>query len=317
MRNTFLLLFSFLLLAGTGLQAQECDLPNSSFEVFEDLTIEFDTTGTLPLETITLPEGYFSFIRLFFLAFDVTIGNLGLDVAENFFGITQVDNATDGESAVLIGGNSLVPLADLSSSFTCDGALPQNLVMDIGHLGTRIDTLNLIVAFGENTIIPNTQEDFLNTAGFISVQLIADQEIDYQEFSFPITDNMNGVSADSVFLTMIVLSDTLSLDPGEQAGFLIDNLRFMSEPSSVETPELAAPVKVYPMPFSENLFIENENEALEAKIFDTAGKLIKTFDVQPGVSDYNMQELQNSGNYILELRGTEVNQRSTYNIIKG
>ena len=51
--------FTILLLIGalSSLSSQECEIPNSSFENWEDLTIQFDTTGTIQSETI-LPVSY-------------------------------------------------------------------------------------------------------------------------------------------------------------------------------------------------------------------------------------------------------------------
>ena len=281
------------------------------------MAVEFDTTGVIPAETILLPEGYVSVFRLFLLAFDITFGAIGIDVAEELLGVTRVENASDGQFALLLSGNSLLPLSDAATVFTCDGTLPENLVIDIAHLGNRPDTLNVIMTIGEQTSLPQTQAELDNAAGFVFSSLIADQEVPYQEFVFPLEANMNGIAADSAFLWLINSSDTMQIADGTQAGFLIDNIRVMSEPSSTNTPELASAVKVFPMPFRDNFYMENDNSTLDAKIYNTSGQLIKTFRVEPGVNEYEMNELLQSGNYILELNAIEQNERSVYNIIKG
>ena len=311
--------FTILLLIGalSSLSSQECEIPNSSFENWEDLTIQFDTTGTIQSETILLPEGYISFIRLFFLSFENIFGQpLDQLTADALLGVSRSENASEGDFALQLGGNSILPLADVFGLFDC-GQLPDRLLFDLAHLGDRPDTLTVNIFFNDSSAIPQTQADINNISGFGGAQLIADAEIGYTEFSLDIEDNMNNVPADTMFLLLLVDSDTMTVDNPNDYGFLVDNLRFeFDQPSNNHTPELAAPVKVYPMPFDESFSIDNENGELDAQIYDINGRLVTTFSVSPGTNTYDMAPLQGSGNYIMELRAEGIRERSTYNIIK-
>ena len=299
-----------------ALQAQ-CEIVNNSFEDWVDVTLDIDTSGTLEPETIFLPENYASAFRLFFATFGQLFGGVtDQNLAENYFGIQRSDDASDGNFSMQIGGNSVFSLADALTVFECDGNVPSRFAMDIRHEGDVEDTLTILLTLGDNPVIPQTQEDLDAAAGSAAANLtIAQDSGPWNTFELEITDNANGISADSVFIGFIVSSNDAQIAAGEESFFLIDNLRFLNE-SGVVFNELSEAVKVFPVPFDDHIFIENDNEALRADLYDQVGQKVKSFIVQPGVDDYNLDQLTNSGNYILELRSMDNTERNTYNIIK-
>jgi len=314
MDRIFTLLVLFIGL-NTTLSAQ-CEIPNGSFEDWVDLTLVFDTTGTLQPETVLVPENFSSAFRLLFAAFDQLLGGVtDQELAGDYLGIERSEDASDGNYSMKIGGNGVYPLADALSTFECDGELPARFAMDINHVGNVADTLNLIMTLGENTIIPQTQQDLLATSGYYNASLTVDQTTGWSTIEADINDNANGIPADSVFIWLIASTNEEALANGEESYFLIDNMRFMNE-SGVSHKELAAPVKVFPMPFDDHINIQNDNAKLQAEVFDLQGRLVKSFTVEPGASKSDMQHLGPSGNYILQLSSEDKEEHSTYNIIK-
>ncbi len=310
------LLYTFLLLCSICLQAQFCPIPNGSFEDWEDITLELDTTGTLPAETVLVPENFFPFIRLFLASFGQVFGAVtDIDLAQDYLGVERSEDASNGNYSLKLVGNSILPLADAAAIFPCDGVLPDFLYMDLKHVGTGRDSMDFYLTFGQTVIIPEDLNDLFRTSGFIVGQVVADINTEWATLELPITDNEVGISADSVFLWFINSSDSLSIANGEESYFLIDNLTF-NQFSATHEPELNQAVKMYPMPFRDKLYFENENEILNARLYDTQGRLKSRFEVEAGTSERDMQFLLESGNYILELYSEKQQARSHYNIIK-
>lgn len=299
-----------------SLSAQNCQIPNSSFEEWEDITFDIDTSGTLPAETVFAPVGYFPFVRILFSALGDALGSIvDIDIAQDYLGVERSDDASDGSYSLKMGGNSLLPLSDAISFFECDGELPSRLSLDLKHVGNGADTLTLIMTFGENLIIPIDPADVVTGAGYTVNNFTADQTSIWSTLNLDIIDNNNGMSADSIFLWLITTGDEEYFSTGEESYFLIDNLVFDAE-SSIAGTELSAPVNVYPMPFIDKFYIDNSNEDLDAVVYDLSGRKITSFDIRSGVSEYDLSTLNSSGNYILEMRSTDGKERSSYNIIK-
>lgn len=315
MRTLYTLLV--IVFASGSMLSQACEIPNGDFETWTDLTIEFDSTGVLAPETVIVPEGYYPLFRLFLASFSQVLGAItDVDLAENYLGISRSTNASEGEYAMLVSGNNIFSLSDAFSIFSCDGSLPEEIVLDMAHASTRIDTVDVVVTLSDNSESALTEDDLLATAGYGQQQYILQGDLAYTEVRIPIDDNLNGVAADTVFLWIIVNSDAEQVADGVEAGVLIDNIRF-ENPVGINTPELSEAVKVYPMPFKERIFLDNENEELRATLYNSSGMMIKKFQVDSGTKAYDMSDIQSSGNFILELEAVGKNERSTYNIIKG
>jgi len=317
MKNIFTTL-SIILFLSTISVGQSCPIPNGSFEDWVDITEVFDSTGTLlPAETAVIPENYLSAFRLLIGAFTQVLGGISdADFAADYFGIGRSEDASDGNYAMKLQTNALIPFSDVLSIFECGSELPPTLEIDIKHIGPSADTLALFVTLSDSLTIPLDPADLLAARGFVSTSFaVAGTTPDYTRFSIPITDNENGIAVDSVLLWMIATGEESQVGADEESFFLIDNIHF-GELSNNYTPELEQAVKVYPVPFNEKLFIDNENDKLEGKIYDLNGRLIKTLSLDKGISQQDMQDIDISGNYILELFSSEKNQRSTYNIIK-
>ena len=216
---------------------------------------------------------------------------------------------------MILGGDEVIPFADVLSVWECDSELPPALLMDIGHIGNGEDTLNIILTVADQTILPQTQADLALVSGFATASFIVNQDVDYQPIRLDITDNMNGISPDSVLLFMITGMDTIGLAGGREAGFLIDNIRFDAL-SSVSISELSEPINVYPVPFTDRLNIDNQNGDINAKVHDLQGRLVKSFDVPSGNSEFMMSDIQGIGQYILELNAIDKLEKSTFKIFK-
>lgn len=308
-----LIFLSFLFLNAS---AQNCPIPNGSFEEWVDISSEIDTTGSLPAETVLVPENYFPILRLFLATFEQAFGSvLDIDIAKNYLGIERSDDASDGNYSMKLLGNSTFPLADALSIFPCDGQLPSEFYLDLKHVGTGADTMQVVLTFGETPVIPFDVNDFFTTSGFYSGLVTADIDTEWSSLALPITDNEIGISADSVMVWFILESDTTSIANNEESYFLIDNMSFDIE-SSVTNIDLEEAVKIFPIPFIDKVSIDNNNGPLQAQLYHISGAKISSFEVSPGLKDYNLDYLHESGNYILELWSEEKNQRSSYNIIK-
>lgn len=229
LRSIFVLIFlSFL---STNINAQQCDIPNGSFEVWEDLTQDFDETGMLPDGTIMLPEGYFAFLRLLVSGLSDLFGSLFgedlIELAENLFGIIQSPDASDGDFAVRIGGDEFVPFSDLITIFECDGELPGSFSIDLKHVGDCQDTFSLIATFDETTFFPDDEDSYLDASAYFLVEnFINNSNTSYETLNVPVVNNLNGISPDSVFMIMIVNGDENCITETNESYFLIDNMQF-------------------------------------------------------------------------------------------
>lgn len=312
-KYSFILLLSFFL---SNSSAQFCPIPNGSFEEWEDISLELDTTGVIPAETVLAPDNYFPLLRLFLASFDQVFGSItDIDLAKDYLGIERSDDASEGNYSMKLAGNGTFPLADAFSIFGCDGQLPENFYFDLKHVGTGIDTMQIILTFAETPLIPEDLNDFFRTRGFYRGMATADIDTEWARLALPITDNEIEISADSVMVWFILENDTMSIANNEESYFLIDNMSF-NVISDVDDVELSGAVKIFPMPFIDKVSIDNANETLQAQLYTISGSKISCFKVNPGLREYDLGYLKESGNYILELWSEEKKQRSSFNIIK-
>jgi len=303
---------SFIFVTADG---QNCKIPNGRFEEWTDVSLDIDSTGQLPTETIFLPDNFFALDRLLSANFDQPLGHItNVELAQAYYGIERSDDASTGQYALKLAGNELHPLSDLAATFTCDGRLPDNLYIDLKHEGVGRDTLDFYVTFGKTPVIPWNLTDLFRTSGFVLGQAIANVSTEWSTLTLPITDNEIGISADSVFVWLIVSSDTLSAMT-EESYFLIDNLSFDKSTKTLSQ-TLSEPVDIYPMPFKNHITIDNDNDKLAAKLYDSSGQLCYSFEVPAGHSRHDLSYIISSGLYILELWNKKNNERTNHSLIK-
>ncbi len=211
--------------------AQSCPLPNGSFEVWEEQTGTFDPDGSWPDSTVISPEGYSPLIRLIFSDFiDLFFESAPedqLELADQVLGYSRVEDATDGQYALKIGGDAITPFADVVGSFLCEEGIPSNFSLDVKHGGTCSDTLNLFISFGDSTNLPTDETELQNAAGYVLVDnVVMEGDTEYESLFFPIINNNNGMPFDTMLFFMVVSGDQTCLESNE-GFFIIDNMRLI------------------------------------------------------------------------------------------
>jgi len=307
MKQLTFLLFTFGIIA--TLTAQNCEIPNPSFEVWEDVTDDFDED--LDPETFILPSPHVPLIRLFAQAFVDFLGEaFDIEKAETFLGMIRTEDSTDGNYAMQLQIDSSLTFADDFVFFDCR-QIPKALLLDVKHVGNNPDTLSTAIQFVDEIDIFSTDESLIRASGIS--EIIVNGDTDFETIEIPISDNNLQVIPDTAFINII-----FSGDPSNPKShyFIVDNLRFDFGSSTHQT-NLNEAVKIFPMPFSNQLNFENENDQLVGNIYSMKGELLKTISVKPGHSNIKINESLDAGNYLLELIDTNRNLRSTYNIIKG
>jgi len=295
---------------------QSCPIPNNSFEDWIDLSYDLDSSRTIPAETTLLPEYYFSYSRQLDTMFSDSIGNiLDSTVARQYFGVARSEDATEGDFALKISGNQLARKADLAATFACNGQLPTSMNLDIKHVGTGLDTLEVLLTLGEKIIVPDNLFNLFGTSGFIIGEAIANNNTNWATIELPIRDNGAGISADSVFLWFVVHTDIEKIANQEESYFLVDNLSFSDGSTSISE-EFVENINIYPNPFDDKIFIENDGEHLSGVIYDLEGRKVDKIDILVGHNSYHLSELNTSGTYLLVLSTNNGSQQTTYNLIK-
>ncbi len=226
----FVLLLSLFVLSLSQADAQLCTIPNGDFESWEDASEFLETAEPLPAESVLLPEGYFSLFRLFFSVVGEVFETLSGEELEEFaltaFGVMRSEDASSGDYAVQIGGDEFGAFTDLITAFECTGSLPDSFYIDVKHVGTGVDTLYAQGSFATDSEIPFDVEELEETAGYYTLELIADTDTEYETIAVPIIDNNNAVDIDSILMVFVVTGDAEYYANGGESHFVFDNLRF-------------------------------------------------------------------------------------------
>jgi len=232
MKNIKLALILLIIASSFNVYSQSCPVPNGSFETWEDVTEEFDENGVLPAGTIMLPEGYLGLFRLFFSVFDELFAIFGesvefIEASSKFFGLYQSMDATEGNYSLQLQADDQVPFLDVLTVFECPGDLPLSFNLDIKHLGDSPDTLTIWGSFSDSEEIVLDESQLQDARGYILVEnLVLEGDTEWQTYSYPVVDNMNGISPDSVMLFLIMSSVEDSIAAGVESSFLVDNFTF-------------------------------------------------------------------------------------------
>lgn len=228
MRIKHILLSVCLLFSVLSVHAQ-CEIINGSFEEWsEQEFILGDTDGNPVVGDILLPDGTTSFIRFFFIAFaaifDPSIAELLETEAQELTGIIQSMDASDGDFAVRLQPGYDIEVSDLYSVNSCT-EIPETFSLDVKHIGTSTDTLNVFILFDEGlNAIPETEEDLEDVPAYAATEMVFNEDTDYETITLPIIQNFEA-DIDTFFYLIL---GTI----GEDSYFLIDNVSFDGDPSN-------------------------------------------------------------------------------------
>ena len=309
----------FVLGITTSVFSQVCEVPNGSFETWEDLTSEYEYYADLPSETIMLPENYFGIFRLFLSAFtdlfETLTGEELVTAAASLFGISQSTDASDGSFAARIGGDEYYPFADLITIFECTSDLPSSFSIDVKHVGEGADTLTILGQITDNSNLAAEESDLEFAAGyFIIDSLTFNSDTEYTTLNVPIIDNMNGVAPDTVIIIVFAAGNQDFLEAGGESYFLLDNMEFQLE----TVLSLATNIFVGEHFINHNHInwsVAYESSVSHYIVERTIGELndwteIHTLDANSdGTLEYSFKDydLELIGNYYYRLRRVDVN----------
>lgn len=212
-----LFIFSF------GFANGQCEVINGSFE--EWLTTDFILPGEDGEEVsgeIMIPEGTTSVLRLllisFSAAFDPSIALLLENEAQELIGISQSTDASEGDFAVkLQGGYDVIP-ADIYGVYGCT-EVPDQVNVDVKHIGTTNDSLTVIVVFDEGLgELPQSEEDLEALPAYASTTLAFNADTEYETISVPVIQNFEA-PIDTFYYVIIA-------EGSDDSYFLVDNINF-------------------------------------------------------------------------------------------
>jgi len=243
---------SILFICSFGFAHGQCEIPNGSFEDW--ITTDFalpDENGEDVVADVMLPEGVTSVIRFLFIAFsaafDPSFSLLLENEAQELIGISQSDDASDGDFAVKLQAGYDIEQADIYGVFGCT-EVPEQFNLDIKHFGDSNDSLTVIVIFDEGLgALPETEEDLAAVPAYVSASLGFNSNTDYETITLPVIENFE---ADVDTFYYLIIAET-----SETSYFLVDNVNFEDDNSGCQVfaPEIALSNEEGPICICNNL----------------------------------------------------------------
>ena len=198
-------------------------MTNPSFEDWSENNFVLpDGAGDVDSAEVIIPDDNTSLIRLLLLsfaaAFDPSVALVLQDDAQGLLGISQSEDASDGDFAVKLQGGYGLTTSDIYGVFGCN-ELPDQFNIDVKHVGESNDTLLLFVIFDEGlNAIPQEEEDLATFPAYATTELVFNSDTDYETVSIPVIQNF-----EAPIDTFYYLIATETMD---ESYFLIDNLSF-------------------------------------------------------------------------------------------
>ena len=283
----------------------QCEYSNGGFENWVDGTLEIDTTGTLPANTIQIPQDHFSAIRVLLMVFSSAFENGTPEYLEywsNGFGFRPDDDAFLGEKAMRIGGDTLIEFADVNTFIPCT-TVPKSLSISFKHIGNSSDTLFIQSVASNEFQNPYKEVNKDEPAGYIIESIFSiSNDNEYSTINIPFTINPDVTEVDTITTQFIVSGNKDFLANGGTSYFLIDNVHFVFEDSPTVEVD-AFNVNVFPNPVSDILTIDVE-KPVELEIFNMFGQMIQKSSLNTFDNQISCQNLE-SGQYIFKLTDAE------------
>ncbi len=284
----FQLTFAFVLM--TFFASAQCEIENENFSEWEDVSeFIFQDLGITPDTAVYNPVGWFSFLRVFSIAFSDLFGGIlmgpdSTDLANSYSGIRRyvVDEANE-DYAVCLTPDGFADFADLFTLFECSEQ-PSHISFDLKYEGERMDEIEVIYVSGENDPFTaylelESEEDFerLGILGF-SNGILQGGPDEFTRFSLEINYTEGVVNdpeiMDTAMLWIFAYGDTTGIKEGLQGKYIIDNV-------SLEFPTASAVTvqdnyfSVYPNPTSSIVNINMQHqEPTQYRVFNAIGQEI-------------------------------------------
>lgn len=239
----------------------QCEIVNGSFENWsaQDFILP-DENGEEVVGEILLPDAATPFLRFFFIAFsaafDPSYAALLENEAQELAGISQSQDASDGEFAVQLQTGYGVDVSDIYGVFECN-EIPEQFSLDVKHLGETTDTLTVFVLFSDGLApLPETEEDLENVPAYATTKIAYNSNTDYETLNLPVIQNFE---ADVDTFYYLILAETI-----DDSYFLIDNVNFEGDSGdcTITAPEISFPEGAGPVCVCTEIetFIELEYE---------------------------------------------------------
>ena len=225
------LTLSILFLFSFGFAHGQCEIANGSFEDW--ITTDFilpDENGDEVVGEVMLPEATTSLLRFFFIAlsaaFDPYYSTLLENEAQELIGISQSEDASDGDFAVKLQAGYDIAQADIYGVFGCT-EVPEQINVDIKHFGEMNDSITVIAIFDEGLgALPQTEEDLEDIPAYASAKFGFNSDTEYETISVPIIQNFEA-DIDTVYYLIIA-------ETSETSYFLVDNVNFEDDNSGCQ-----------------------------------------------------------------------------------
>lgn len=289
----------------------QCDFPDGDFEVWNDVTSAFN--DELSDGTILLPENANPLIRLF--SYIVIEGFLEgiFDMISDpalynraIFGLERVEDASSGQYALKMGGDSIARTSDLIIIADC-GESPDSLFFDAKHFSNTTDSISVFCFIGNSSALPINSDGTLaeaNVNKFLAVNFTAfGTSTSFQTLAIDFDVVNPNVPADTIVF-WIILDNQNPADGEEYGCIIVDNFRFRREQNSTPTREIfiADHARVFPNLASDFVNIESPDDRIkEIQVFDLTGRLVHSV---PSVNAENHQiNISNfpNGQYIIRI----------------
>jgi len=298
----------------------QCEVPGGDFEEFVDISSEFEyyVEGEIT-EPILISSHFIGGARTLFLSLEAFFSEE--PVGGNFYrqvtGQYQYQpGANETASAIQLKPDTLLQFVDALATFNCD-SLPIALKGSYLHVGQATDSAYISIAFGDSILSDSFEVILGGDTTFMYAQIGASGELAigggenmYTEFEVPITNLENGISTDSVLLTLNVISDTTYLKEGNESYYVYDEFSFVyDEQVAVNQFEVPHNITVFPNPAFDFIYISySEKNMGDIKVFDQAGRLVQQESGFNFANRFGLSELD-GGIYFLDIHFDDFNVR--------
>lgn len=311
MKTSFTFLWTLFFISIINTAFAQCDFPEGDFEVWEDVTSTF--SDELPAGTIIFPENANPLIRLFLYIIDESfLEGIFMMVSDPtllnraILGVERVEDASHGQYALKMGGDSIASTSDLIIVAAC-GESPDSIFFDAKHFGNTTDSISLFCFVGNFSDLPINEDGSLaeaNVNKFMAVNFTASGNSNtFQTLAIDFSEVNSNVSPDTIIFWLI-LDNQKPEDGNEYGCIVVDNFRFMRQRNTTPTREIVFidGTKIYPSLARDVITVESDNNQIKGiQIFDLSGKMIHSeYSINAETHQMNVSEFPN-GQYIIRI----------------
>jgi|GEM_PF-4195458 len=250
----------------------QCIIPNPSFENWsqQEFPLEFED-GSVITGSALMPDNYMSLYKFAFGLFVLAFGD-STDYAnfenntQDFFGVARSEDASEGNYALKLYGNSSLDFSDIVGQNECE-EIPESFSLDVKHVGIGFDTLVVSAMWDQGLNVGSDEENPPNA--FAAILEGFSEDGSYQTITIPI-EKLNENPSDTFAINFFTTFENY-----QNSYFLFDNLKF-NYSANTQDDFTKNSVQLTPNPARGEFTIKSDiQNGAKVEILDAVGRIIK------------------------------------------